>query len=329
MSDEKIYALEDIEAETRAEMVCPSCFEKGLEPSPLAMDYDGRRKKIIHATQCSQCGSVDPDEVEKMLKSKSYGFGGLSISLSWLRNLLTSDAAKWSGGFATAILVFVLIPAVALGAVGGSGDGGQANPSDGTNVAFSQDGWNVELVDGEYVITDGERYLCHDGISDTVGDDCTYSDADTGEERLLAFLNDEEWQFDGTAPNISDSGERLSSINYLHGMIVDQDEEPYAGGEIVFADSGRTVEANSDGEYELNEHLEPGTYELYAYTDTASTIPFEIEVGENGRVSVVGSPDSALYVSNEDGTIAQNRLNFVATTQYDIGASGGVDVDVE
>jgi hypothetical protein len=328
MSDEQIYNWKEIEAESRAGMVCPDCFESELEEYPaFARDYDSRRKKIIHGTRCPNCDKrVDPQKVRTMLKSRSFGIGSLSISFGALRSLISRSYVKYAAGFLAAVMVLFFIPAIGMAAL----DGGGPQFDQGSNDVIHTDGdWEIRETENGYIITNGQVLICHGGIRDSIDDgDCAYTDSETAKARLEAFLADERWLFNGTAPNVSTSGERLSTINYLHGSIVDQDEEPYSGGTIVFADTGRTVEADEDGEYELDEHLDPGTYEIYAYTADASTVPFEIEVGENGRVSVVGTPDSALYVANNDGTVAQNRLNFVATSKYNIGASGGVDVDI-
>jgi hypothetical protein len=344
MSD--IYTPEDIEAETRHEMVCPRCFEQGLAPYPaFARDYDDPRQQLIHGTKCPQCDErVPPETVRTMLKPKQFGIGSLSFDLSWLRGSVSRSALKYAAGFFAAIFVFVVIPTVGMAAIDGGGAGfqdGGDSPYDGTQVVSTEGGWNVvdlgdQVGGGDgYIIANETAILCHDGVRELpenpadIASVCTYESPEVGGDRLEAYLSGTEWQFNETELNISDGGERLSTINYLHGTIVDEDENPYSGGTIVFADDGRTIEADSNGEYELEEHLAAGTYEIYAYTDSASTVPFEIEVDENGRVSVAGNPDSALYVSDDDGTLAQNRLNFIATSQYDIGASGGVEVDVE
>ena len=344
MADE-IYTPEDIEAETRREMVCPRCFERGLEPYPaFARDHDDPREQMIHGTRCPQCDErVSPEAVRKMLKPKEVGVGSLSIELGWLRGLVSRSTLKYATGFFAAILLFGVIPSLVMGALGGGGVGfgGGESPYGGTEVVSSAGGWNVidlgERAGGgdRYIIANQTHLLCHDGIRELpenpadIPQLCRYESPDVADDRRQAHLDDEEWRFNQTDPNVTDGGEYLSSINYLHGTLVDQDEEPYSGGTVVFTDTGRTVEADSNGEYELDEHLNAGTYEVYAYTASASTVPFRIEVDENGRVSVISSPDSALYVSDGDGTIAQNRLNFIATSQYDITASGGVDIDVE
>ena len=343
MSD--IYTPADIEAETRHEMVCPRCFEQGLAPYPaFARDYDDPREQMIHGTKCPQCDErVPPETVRKMLKAKQFGIGSLSFDLRFLRNRVSRSAIKYATGFFAAIFVFVIIPTVVMGAFGGSGPAftnGEA-PYGGTQVVSSEGGWNVVDLgewagDGDgYIIANQTHLLCHDGVRELpespedISALCTYESREIADDRREVWLDDGEWRFNQTDPNVTEDGEYLSTINYLHGTIVDENEEPYAGGTVVFADDGRTITANDNGEYTLDEHLAAGTYEIYAYTESASTDPFRIEVDENGRVSVVGNPDSALYVSDDDGTLAQNRLNFIATSQYDIGASGGVEVDVE
>jgi len=342
----EIYTPEDIEAETRREMVCPRCFEQGLAPYPaFAREYDDPREQLIHGTQCPQCDErVPPETVKTMLKPKRFEIGSLSFNFGWLRGLVSRSTLKYATGFFAAIFVFVILPSVVMAAVGGGGGPGFTTtdaPYGGTEIISSEGEWDVIDLgeysgDGDgYILANETSILCHDGVRELpddpaeIGSMCTYDTPDIAGDRLDAYLSDTEWQFNETAVNITDDGERLSTINYLHGSIVDENEDPYSGGTLVFADEGREIEADNNGQYELDEHLEAGTYEVYAYTDTASTVPFEIEVDENGRVSVVGSPESALYVSDEDGTIAQNRLSFIATSQYNIGASGGVDVDVE
>ena len=203
------------------------------------------------------------------------------------------------------------------------------NAENRLQVYLADGDWQIRQTLEGFTITNGESYICRDGIREEPGDGCYYEDRETAENQLEMFYDGSYWDFNATDLNISDSGELIETVDYLHGTIVDQNDDPYAGGEIIFSETGRTVEADENGEYQLDEHLDEGTYSVYARTSNASSIPFDIEVDQEGRITVLDDPESAIYVETDGGTISQNRLNFIAESEYNIGASGGVNVEVE
>jgi hypothetical protein len=97
----------------------------------------------------------------------------------------------------------------------------------------------------------------------------------------------------------------------LHGAVRDAQGQPIEGVTVIIPSTGQEATTDADGTYAFDEHLPAGTHTLRASQPGLSTPPITLAAEYNGDITVDGSPDHAVYVEGDGGTVAQNKLSLI------------------
>lgn len=172
------------------------------------------------------------------------------------------------------------------------------------------------------MVTDGDNTTVTGGDSTTVtdGDSTTVTPSDS----TISSGSGGSGSFGGTGGSTNVTGPQATGEDFppLHGQVLDNDGNPIEDATVVISDLGRTETTDQMGNFEFGSSLPSGSHRIYAKTSSVSTAALEFTVLDSGEIEIDGSPTQALYVSDSDGTIAQNRLSLLAQPAFEIGASG-------
>lgn len=162
------------EAESREDIICPNCLEKGhCEKYPaFTKNYDDERRKIINGTKCTnpkKCDGkrVPPEQVEKQLAPKKYGIGPLQASVPDLPRKPMMIGVS----IVAFVVLFILIPSFIGSLIGGGEASDRPNPDEvmsNNDPVEEGDEWAIYGEDGEFFVTNGTSYFDGSGPTGSV-----------------------------------------------------------------------------------------------------------------------------------------------------------------
>ncbi|MDR5657759.1 carboxypeptidase-like regulatory domain-containing protein, partial [Halodesulfurarchaeum sp. HSR-GB] len=112
----------------------------------------------------------------------------------------------------------------------------------------------------------------------------------------------------------------------IAGTVKDVNDQPVPDATVTFHSDPQTTTTDSSGEFVFT-GVPESDHTIHVAppdgTDLAAPRNTSIQVNEDGEISTQNDPENVLYFENEDGTISQNRLIFLAQEKQPIEVSGG------
>ena len=109
------------------------------------------------------------------------------------------------------------------------------------------------------------------------------------------------------------------------GSVKNTKDQPVSGATATLHSNPQTTTTDSNGEFVFTDVPEGGhTIHVAPPENTNLATPrnTSIHVSENGEITAQNDPDNVLYFENDDGTISQNRLTFLAQEKQPIQLNG-------
>jgi hypothetical protein len=267
--------IESDSAESRAEMQCPNCWEKGLVvDETFAEQETDPDEKIINATRCpnEECetGRVKPAEIERQYDTGGSGVFGSGFEIS--------DLFRKS---VVGVLAVVLVLALWVGVPLFTGES-PVGEGEATSDTAQSDGFGVEYTQSGPVITNGDKYItANETVSDTPYYYETPSNAhQTYSEALGDSQNTTEESNNGSSNNQSDSGPNNNNEST-------QQESGTSDVQVVEVDQDDNSAENTS---KLTDEDEVGGQTVSAINNT-----------DNFRVKNPDEDKSALIITEPDG----------------------------
>ncbi|MDR5657758.1 carboxypeptidase-like regulatory domain-containing protein [Halodesulfurarchaeum sp. HSR-GB] len=111
----------------------------------------------------------------------------------------------------------------------------------------------------------------------------------------------------------------------IAGTVKDVNDQPVPDATVTLHSDPQTTTTDSSGEFVFT-GVPEGDHTIHVAppdgTDFAAPQNTSIYVSENGEISAQNDPDNVLFFENDDGTISQNRLTFLAQKKQPIKISG-------